>query len=222
MTTPQTNLPLNRLGAITFALSAVFPALAIAAPDPAVTRTEQMIAAFKKVKSDASTAANASAFSEIDSLISYETITARALEPRATKFTAAQKADFQKKLQELIGLVAYPESGDFFRRAKLTFKPLKTEGAETHVPFTAKLPEEDLEVEVTLHWAKQADGILRMVDVSFDGDSLVRDYQNQFSKIIDKDGVKGLFQKLEERRASVDRAPPAGKAPATGQRMRSP
>ncbi|HZA13684.1 MAG TPA: ABC transporter substrate-binding protein [Myxococcaceae bacterium] len=190
--------------------------VASAAQEPAVARTEQMIAAFKKVKIGVPAAANASAFTEIDSLIDYQTITTRALEPRAAKLTPAQKAEFQTKLHELIRLIAYPDSGDFFRRAKLTFQPLKIDGVQTQVSFLARLPDEDLQVELTLHWVKRADGNLRVVDVSFDGDSLVQDYQNQFSRIIDKDGVKGLFQKIEERRAAVDKAAAGGKAPAAG------
>ena len=202
--------------ALACSLSLMLPEIVLAAQEPAVTRTEQMIAAFKKVKLGVPSAANAGAFAEIDSLIDYTTITTRALEPRAAQLSPPQRVEFEKKLHELIRLIAYPDSGDFFRRAKLTFKPLRIEGDQTRVPFVAKLPDEDLEVEVTLHWVKQADGNLRVVDVSFDGDSLVRDYQNQFSRIIDKDGVKGLFQKLEERRAAVDKAPTGRTMPAAG------
>jgi ABC-type transporter MlaC component len=193
--------------------------LVVAAPDPAVARTEQMIAAFKKVKPGVSAAANASAFNELDSLIDYDTITSRTIEPRAAKFTPAQRAEFQKNFRELIRLIAYPDSGDFFRKARLTFKPPKTEGSQTQVPFLAKSPDEDLETEITLHWNKGADGSLRLVDASFDGDSLVRDYQNQFSKIIDKDGVVGLLKRIDQRRAEIDKA---AKAPASAKGTPSP
>jgi ABC-type transporter MlaC component len=204
------------------ALILALPSLALAAPDPALVRTEQMIAAFKKVKPGVPAQANAAAFTELDSLIDYDTITSRTVEPRAAKFTAAQKAEFQKKFRELIRLIAYPDSGDFFRKAKLTFRSVKNEGPQTQVPFLAKLPEEDLETEVTLHWSKGAEGSLRIVDVSFDGDSLVRDYQNQISKIVDRDGVGGLFKKLDERRAELDRNPAAVRAPAGAKGSRSP
>jgi phospholipid transport system substrate-binding protein len=207
---------------IALVLFLVFPPLAVAAQDPALMRTEQMIAAFKKVKPGATAQSNAAAFSELDSLIDYETITSRAIEPRAAKFAPAQKAEYQKKFRELIRLIAYPDSGDFFRRAKLTFKPVNTQGPETRVSFVAKLPEEDLATEVTLHWNKGGNGNLRMVDVSFDGDSLVRDYQNQFSRIIDRDGVNGLMKKLDERRAELDKPSAAAKAPAGAKGSPSP
>ena len=45
---------------------------------------------------------------------------------------------------------------------------------------------------------------LKLADLSFDGDSLVRDYQNQFSRIVTKDGAEGLLKKLDQRRATLE------------------
>ena len=201
------------LRTLTVALALLVPFAASAAKDPAQTRTDQMIAAFKAVKAGAGDAANAKPYGTLDGLIDYDTITAKAIEPRAAKLSAAQLEKFKKQFRELIRMQAYPDSGDFFRRAKLTFKPVTTEGGTTNVPFRAYVASEDLETNVTLHWAKAKDGALKMVDVSFDGDSLVRDYQNQFAKVVDKDGVAGLFKKLDERHAALSKgaATPAAK-----------
>ena len=38
------------------------------------------------------------------------------------------------------------------------------------------------------------------MDVAFDGDSLIKDYQNQFARIIDKEGVAGLMKKMDEKK----------------------
>lgn len=198
---------------VTVALALLLPLAASAAKDPAQAKTEQLVAAFKAVKPKAGEAANAKPYKTLDGHIDYDTITARAIEPRAAKFTPAPTAQFQKQFRELIRLQAYPDSGDFFRRAKLTYKPVTAEGGTANVPFRAYVAAEDLETHVTLHWAKAADGSVKMVDVSFDGDSLVRDYQNQFAKVVDKDGVAGLFKKLDERRAALSKgtASPAAK-----------
>jgi phospholipid transport system substrate-binding protein len=200
------------LRSVTVALALLVPFAASAAKDPAQTKTEQMIAAFKAVKPGAGEAVNAKAYKSLDTLIDYDTITAKAIEPRVAKFSPAQKAQFQKQFRELIRMQAYPDSGDFFRRAKLTYKPVTAEGGTSNVPFRAYVAAEDLETNVTLHWGKAPDGSLKMVDVSFDGDSLVRDYQNQFAKVLDKDGVAGLFKKLDERRAALQKG---AAAPAT-------
>jgi ABC-type transporter MlaC component len=194
------------LRTVTVALALLVPFAASAAKDPAQTRTEQLVAAFKAVKPGAGEAANAKAYKSLDTLIDYDTITAKAIEPRAAKFSPAR---------ELIRMQAYPDSGDFFRRAKITYKPVTAEGGTTNVPFRAYVAAEDLETNVTLHWGKAADGSLKMVDVSFDGDSLVRDYQNQFAKVVDKDGVAGLFKKLDERRVALQKGTAATAAPAT-------
>lgn len=203
------------LRTLTLALALLAPLAApAAAKDPAQAKTDQMIAAFKAVKPGAPEAANAKPYATLDSLIDYDTITVKAIEPRAAKFTAAQKAQFYKRFRELIRMQAYPDSGDFFRRAKMTFKPVTTEGGTSNVSFRAYIPAEDLETNVTLHWQKAPDGSLKMTDVSFEGDSLVRDYQNQFAKVVDKEGVAGLFKKMDERHAALTKgaAAPKGKS----------
>jgi ABC-type transporter MlaC component len=197
------------------ALAVCGAAAALAAPadkSPALGRTEAFIAAFKQVKPGVPAEQQPKAFSQLDTFLDFETLTSEALKPRADKFSPAQRSEYQQKFRELIRLIAYPDSGDFFRRAQLKFGASKAQGDVTLVPFTASIPKEDLETEVTLHWASRPDG-LRLVDVSFDGASLVRDYQNQFTKIIDKDGPQGLIRKLDERRAQLAKANAEKKAP---------
>jgi len=70
------------------------------------------------------------------------------------------------------------------------------------VPLNVYLPEEDLETTVEFQFAKSG-GVLKIEDVLFEGDSLVKDYQNQISKIVDKDGVPGLFKILDEKHAEL-------------------
>ncbi|MFZ5468787.1 MAG: MlaC/ttg2D family ABC transporter substrate-binding protein [Myxococcota bacterium] len=185
------------------------PALA-QKPAPATARTEAFIAALLKVKPDdgklsaADKAANEKAFTELDGFFDYDYLTSAPISKRADKFTAEQKADFQKKFRELIRLVAYPDSGAFFKKAKYTLKPPVEKGEQVDVTIDAKVVKDDLETKVDLHW-KQVKGALRIFDVSFDGDSLVKDYQAQFNKIIDKDGSKGLIERVEKKRAELDK-----------------
>ena len=141
-------------------------------------------------------AANEKVFRQLDSLIDFEHFTTAPIAPRADKFSKEQKADFAKKFREVIRLVAYPDSGSFFRKAKYSFgKGTEKEGIVL-VPISTRVVKDDLETEVTLHFRKNA---WKIVDVSFDGDSLVKDYQNQMIRIIDKDGAKGLIAVIEKR-----------------------
>lgn len=185
------------------------PGLAAAKGHPAVERTEAFIAGLLKVKPDdgklsaADKEANQKVFGQLDGFFDYDQLTGQPISPRADKFSPAEKAEFQKKFRELIRLIAYPDSGAFFKKAKYTVGAPKEQGELITVPIDAKVVKDDLETKVDLHWKKTGDG-LKLVDVSFDGDSLVKDYTNQFVRIIDKDGAKGLISKVDKRRAELD------------------
>lgn len=198
-------------------LAALVPMTSFA-KEPAEVRTEGFINALKRVKPNTTPenrASNEKVFAELDTFLDFDALTAEAIKPRAAKFSAAQKAEYAKKFRELIRLIAYPDSGSFFTEAKITYQPVKKVGNAVLVGFTAKVPSEALESEVGLHWE---DG-QRLTDVLFDGESLVKDYQNQFSRIIDKEGAAGLLRKLDERRANLQKQLSNGgaaKQPAAG------
>jgi ABC-type transporter MlaC component len=203
-----------------FAARALLLAAAVAGPTlglggaaqaaaPAVDRTAAFIAAFKKVKSSekptaAERKANEPAFTQLDQFMDFEALTGKPIEPRASKFTAKQKAEFSTKFRALVRAIAYPNSGQFFRDAKLKIGDASEKNGLTVVPIDARVPKDDLRTKLELYWSKK-DGALKLVDVAFDGDSLIQDYQNQFARIIDKDGVAGLIKKLDEKKAELDR-----------------
>ena len=60
---------------------------------------------------------------------------------------------------------------------------------------------EELEVELVFHWSNQTP--TRVFDVSIDGSSLIKDYQNQFGRIIKKSGAKALLTKINNRLQSL-------------------
>jgi ABC-type transporter MlaC component len=186
--------------------------LAAAAPPPApVARTEALIAAFQAVKPDdgkltaADRRANELAFAALDSFFDFETLTTEPIRPHRAKFTAAQRQEFAGKFRELIRLVAYPGTGAFFRKAKRTVGVPRDAGDARVVDVELRVPEEDLATTVSFHW-KPVGGTLRLVDVDFDGDSLVRDYRNQFGRIVDKDGAAGLLKRADEKLAELRKA----------------
>jgi ABC-type transporter MlaC component len=191
----------------------LFPAAVMAAGSDARNRTDALVSAFKKVKSDdgkltkADRDANGKAFAELDAMFDGDYFTEVSIAPRAAKFSPEQLAAFKSKFWNVVQLVAYPGSGEFFREAKFEVGAPRQQGELWAVAIAAKLPEEDLETVVELHWKDGPQG-LRVVDVLFDGDSLVKDYQNQFARIVDKKGADGLLQTLEEKRAELTKAKP--------------
>lgn len=174
----------------------------------AVERTESLIATFKKVKSGdklsaADRKANEQVFAEIDRFMDFQSLTGKPIEPRAAKFSAKQKVEFADKFRSLIRAIAYPNSGGFFRDAKMKLgAPADKEGA-TLVPVDAHVAKENMRTKLEFSWVRR-DGTLKIGDVSFDGDSLIKDYQNQFARIIDKEGVAGLLKKMDEKKAELE------------------
>ena len=180
-------------------------ATASAASDPR-GQTDELLKAFIKDTplpddgsdlSDADKAANQKVFSELDSYFHYETFTKGCLGPHASKFSAEQRSKFDNMFKELIQRIAYPDSGAFLATSQNKLNPAKKKGGKATVLLNVEVPEDDLELETTFHW--QNLGGWKLVDVAFDGASLVKDYQNQFGRIIAKDGVDGLLKKVEKR-----------------------
>lgn len=193
------------VSAILFGLVLLAFSSASAADDPKA-RTDALLKAFTKVKplpgdgsklTDADKASNRKAFSELDEFFHYETFTKECLGPHASKLSAEQRAKFDSVFKELIQRIAYPDSGAFLETSKNKLNPAKINGADATVVLDVQVPAEDLEMKTTFHWKNL--GGWKIVDVAFDGASLVKDYQNQFGRIITKDGVDGLLKKLDKR-----------------------
>lgn len=178
--------------------------------EDATKRTQSFIDKLMAVKSSEKGAlskadqdTNAKLFTELDGFFDWDYLLTEPIKLRADKFTPAEKADFEKKFREVLRLVAYPDSGSFFRKAKYKLTPAKENGPDkVQVGIDAK--REDLETHVDLHFKKVGDS-LKLYDVSFDGDSLVKDYQNQMARIIDKGGAKELIAKIDKRKAELEK-----------------
>jgi ABC-type transporter MlaC component len=185
------------------------PLAAAAAPSP-VARTEALLAAFQEVKvkpgenAAATRAANGKAFAALDDFLDFDTLTEEPIRPHLAKLTPAQRKEFTGKFRELIRLVAYPDTGEFLRKAQRKVGSAREVNGAQVVDVDLSLPEEDLETRVSFHW-KEVRGALRLVDVSFDGDSLIRDYSNQFGRILEKEGGAGLLKKADEKLAELTR-----------------
>jgi phospholipid transport system substrate-binding protein len=176
-----------------------------AAEDPAA-RTNALIDAFKQVrKADEGKTltaedkqANLATFSLLDTFLDFDRLTSDAIAPHKASLSEEQLQHYKQSFRELIRLVAYPDSGAFLKRAKITVSPPKLNGATASVTMDAKVPAEDIETKVAFTWSKNGE-TWRVTDVSFDGASLVKDYQNQFGRIIGKEKATGFMALLEKR-----------------------
>ena len=187
-------------------IAAVFSAVAVADDDDLTARTHALIDAFKQVrKTDegkilppADRQANLTTFTLLDTFFDYDHITSDAIAPQKANLTADQLRAYKRMFRDLIRLIAYPDSGSFLKRAQITVSPAQLNGTTGSVAMDAKIPAEDIETKVIFFWNKTGTD-WRITDVSFDGSSLVKDYQNQFGRIINKDKATGFMSLLEKR-----------------------
>ena len=184
------------------------PAVTLAAAPSAQEHTDGLLNTFKKLKADkgnltaADKATNEKNLSELDRQFDFHEICSKIISSRADKFSATEKATFEKKFHELVRAGAFIDSGDFFRKAKIEFKPTKTIGETQGVPVHVTIAADDVDETVEIRW-RQTDGVWHVEDVLLDGDSLVKDYQNQVARIVDKRGVAGVIKTLDDKLAAV-------------------
>jgi ABC-type transporter MlaC component len=179
------------------------------AADP-VAQTSALVTAFKAVKtrpkgsteplSEVDRRANGAAFLALDAFFDYERIAGDAIAPRKAAFSAEQLKKFMADFREVIRLVAYPDSGRALGKATSNIKAgaKRADKKLVDVDMVLRFEGEDSDTKVTFHWV-DVGGSWKVYDVSFDGASLVKDYQNQFGRIIDKDKVDGLMKKLQKK-----------------------
>lgn len=180
------------------------PGANAAALDP-TARTQEMIAAFKRVPLRSVNAPKATvdkAFADLDAFLDFDTLAQEPIRPHLAKLDPAQRAAYASKFREVVRLVAYPDSGEFFRKAAVKLGAPKAGKGGTWVELETRLPEDGTDTRLGLLW-RPVGGALRIADLTFDGDSLVRDYQNQFGRILDKEGAAGLLKRLDDKKAEL-------------------
>ena len=176
-----------------------------------LARPQELIATFCQVKpvpeegelSAADRATNQSAFAKLDAIFDFDTLTSNAIEPHKDQLTAAQVTTYKTQFEEMVRLMAFPNAGQAFgNSANSIIGSTANSSGGFDVDVELSWEDKDLELEITFHWSDSG-GTLRLVDVSFDGDSLIKDYQNQFGRILNKDGVDEFMKRLETKHAEI-------------------
>jgi phospholipid transport system substrate-binding protein len=168
--------------------------------------TQSFINALKVVKAApengsleaAARKANQNAFAQVDAFFDFNRVIDDPIAPHKNKLSATQLKRYHVAFRDLIRLVAYPQSSTFLHTAEIKIQKPTVTDKTAQVPMHAYVKKEDIETNVVFFW-QQDKGDWKIIDVSFDGASLVKDYKNQFGKIIEKEGAEGLVKKLENR-----------------------
>lgn len=174
-------------------------ALPVFATNSPLEQTKAFVAAMKSVKTQGE-----ASYPAIDKFIQYEQLTAETIKPHISAFSKTQSDSLKSSLKTLIRLISYPQSGDFYSDSIYTYQTPVIKKNTAYVGMDVFFEEEDLEMELGYFWQK-FDSEWRLVDLSFDEDSLVKDYQNQFGRLIAKDGVDNLIQKLQSKVTEIEK-----------------
>lgn len=175
-----------------FVLS-LFISVSVMASQAPVEQTLAMINALKQVKQN-----NEASYRKVDTYIDYDALAGQSIAPHRNKFTDAQAHRFSILFKSLIRKVAYPQSSVFYNDAKVDYASPVIDGDIALVLSETYIEKEDFEMEIGYQFKKNK-GVWRLSDLVLDEDSLVKDYQNQFGRLILKVGVEGLIKKIENK-----------------------
>ena len=140
---------------------------------------------------------------EIGSILDIPHMAKEALAIKWVELGDNERSPYVKLMTRLIEKIAYPQCHDSFSQAVITYKgPAEGDGERAVVATEMALQKDNivLNVDFILHIKA---GRWRICDVRTDGDSLVLDYKNQFSYIVQEKGFKGLIQLMEKKLKEV-------------------
>lgn len=171
--------------------------------------TEQVVAtyiAINDAKAGKDKPQGPAAFAALDRYFDYDALSAAPFRSHRKNLKPKQVAELQKTFRVLIAELTH-KSGEKLRKGEVTVSAARKVADTCAVDFAVSRPEDDIESQVTFVWRQGPHG-WRVVDVAFDGASVTKDYENQFGRILQKDGASALQKKLSERLAQVtSRAP---------------
>lgn len=188
----------SRIFVLIFFILYFIPSISVAFSNP-LDQTKAFVAAMKSVKNQGE-----KSYPKIDEFINFDHITSETIQPHIKAFSQDQIDSFKPLLEKLIRMVAYPKSGDFYSDSTYHYQKPQLNGNSALVNMDVVFEKEDLEIELGYYWQKNKNQWF-LTDLSFDEDSLVKDYQNQFGRIINKEGVDYLIQRLKDKIIEIEK-----------------
>lgn len=149
-------------------------------------------------------------------LFDYNELSKRALAGHWDKLTKAQQAEFVKTFSEMIEK-NYAHQLRSNVEYKVGYKSERIDDGEATVSTTVKVGTRgkptEAEIEYKLH---RVGGRWMVYDVITDDVSTVRNYKQQFNKVITNEGFDGLMKKLRKRIDDLDKQSSANAASDSG------
>lgn len=191
--------------ALVLCLTVASVAYGKAAPE---ARTQQLVAALKARHAQPAAAGGAEKNprdAELDNLFDFDRLGADPIAPHRKAFSPAQLKTFTQIFRDLIREKAL-HAGGAFADGQLTIGVAKAVGQQMQVEVHVVNPDKDVDSRITFLW-ETTSADWRVVDVALDGSSIVKDYQNQFGRILKKSGPDVLIGKIRGRLDEARKAP---------------
>jgi phospholipid transport system substrate-binding protein len=112
---------------------------------------------------------------------------------RYAGLTEAQKRKYQKVFAERFKHASETQI-DYYRSTTIEYGPEEKSGDDVTVATTLTSKGEPTPIVYTMR--KEASG-WRMVDLTIDGVSTVDNYRSSFAKVMEREGINGLIQRLQ-------------------------
>jgi phospholipid transport system substrate-binding protein len=126
-------------------------------------------------------------------IVDLEAMARASLGKRYEALTDAQKKKYQKAFAARFKHASESQI-DFYRTTTITYGPEEKVGQDVTVSTTLTSKGEPTPVVYTLR--SEASG-WRMIDLTIDGVSTVDNYRSSFAKVMEREGITGLIQRLE-------------------------
>jgi phospholipid transport system substrate-binding protein len=135
--------------------------------------------------------------SVFDSILDYDSLAQSSLRDHWGELTEAERKEFQETLKKLVQR-AYRKNLDRTMDYDVRFEGETKEGESFLVHTTAQsrsnAREEPISIDYLLH---RPTGPYLIQDIVTEGSSLVSNYQQQFNRIIKKEGFSGLMKRMK-------------------------
>ena len=192
---------LSRFGWIAVVLALSAPAMA--ADDSAQSfmkeRQTELTGLVRKAPSPENTKKIEQTF---DAILDYDALAQGSLDSQWNERTDAERRDFQDTLKKLVQR-AYRRNLDRTAAYDVEFGGEAKEGTETVVRTMAKsrtnVREEPISIDYIVH---RTGGVWKVGDIITEGSSLVKNYRQQFTRIIKKNGFPELLRRMKAKLAS--------------------
>jgi phospholipid transport system substrate-binding protein len=137
-----------------------------------------------------------------DAILDYDALAQGSLESQWAERSDAERKEFQETLKKLVQR-AYRKNLDRTASYDVSFDGESKQGDGMLVKTTAKsrtnAREEPISIDYIVH---KVGSVWRIEDIITEGSSLIKNYRQQFTRIIKKDGFPELMRRMKAKLAS--------------------